>query len=268
MERQSAGGKAPLSVARVLHILKVLSLSDEPMGLADLSRRLATPKTSLIGLLRGLVDMNFVAFADGTYRLGGATFELAGEVLSARQRPHMNDYIRTGMSDLNKRSGETIFYAILNSDEPAMMTYVSMVESRNTVRISVGIGDRSPLYCTAGGRVLLAAMPDEDLRQYLVITPLDSINPLTVTDRKKLFELIGETRREQFSFVRDEMVEGITGMAAPIRDSSTDTIGALIMAGPTNRMLDSEPQLKSMVLEAAKSISLSLGYHDGVWEGR
>lgn len=262
MEGKAVSGGAPLSVARVLQILKVLSLSDEPLSLAELSRRLSTPKTSLIGLLRGLIDMNFVIHADGAYRLGGGAFELASTVMNARQRLHMGEYIRAGMNDLSKKSGETVFFGILTSDEPPALTYLGLAESRSAIRISVGIGDRSPLYCTAGGRVLLADMPDEEVRRYLGQAQLDPITPHTQTDPEHLLALVRQARREQFSCVRDEVVEGVTGMAASIRDSSDRAVGALIIAGPSMRMGQDEALIRSMVLEAARGISLSLGYHD------
>lgn len=268
MSGKAVSGGAPLSVARVLQILQVLSASDQPMGLAELARQLSTPKTSLIGLLRGLVDMNYVVFADGAYRLGGSAFDLASTVLASRQRHHMGDYLRAGMNDLNKKSGETVLYGILTSDEPATMAYVGLVESRSAIRISVGIGDRSPLYCTAGGRVLLADKPDNEVRRYLAAAPLKAINSLTETAPGKLFDLVGATRRDQFSCVRDEMIQGITGMAAPIRDSSAKVLGALIIAGPTGRMVEDEAILRSMTLEAAQGISLSLGYRGEIADGR
>ncbi|MCB2077337.1 MAG: IclR family transcriptional regulator [Novosphingobium sp.] len=263
MDSKTASGKAPLSVARVLQIIKVLSLADEPLGLAELSRQLSTPKTSLIGLLRGLVDMNYIVVSDGAYRLGGSAFELASSVLNARQRLHMGDYVRAGMNDLNRKSGETVLYGILTEDDPPTMTYVGLVESRSAIRISVGIGDRSPLYCTAGGRILLAEKSDEEIRSYLKRTPLNRINQQTETDPRKLFDLFVQARDEQYSCVCDEMVQGVTGMAAPVRDSSGGVIGTLIAAGPTSQMLADEAELKAMVVEAAQGISLSLGYHGG-----
>lgn len=264
MSDKPVSGGAPLSVARVLQILQALSMSEQPMGLAELARQLSTPKTSLIGLLRGMVDRNYVMFADGAYRLGGSAFDLASAILASRARQHMGDYLRAGMNDLTKRSGETVLYAILTSDEPATMVYVGLVESRSAIRISVGIGDRSPLYCTAGGRVLLAGMTDEEVRRYLATAPLKAINSLTETAPVKLFERVGEARRAQFSCVRDEMIQGITGMAAPIRDSSSQVLGALIVTGPTRRMIEDEDLLRSMTLEAAQGISLSLGFRGDV----
>lgn len=263
MERKSDSSKAPLSVARVLQIIKALSLSEEPLGLAELSRRLSTPKTSLIGLLRGLVDMEYVSVRDGAYRLGGSSFELAGAVLSARQRSHMDDNIRAGMKSLNETTGETVLYGVFTGGPPEMMTYVGLVESRNAIRISVGIGDRSPLYCTAGGRILLAGMSDEDAQRYLASAPLERFAPLTETDPKRLLDSVRAARAEQFSVVPDEMIEGITGMAAPVMDNWSRVLGALIVAGPTGRMAENRVMLKDAILASARSISASLGHRQG-----
>src|SRR5262249_46096761 len=51
---------APQSVTRVIQILEALCASARPMSLADLSRVLNTPKSSLAALLRGLSEEDFV----------------------------------------------------------------------------------------------------------------------------------------------------------------------------------------------------------------
>ncbi len=265
---KGGGGSGPLSVARVLNILSVLSQSDEPLNLAELSRRLAAPKTSLIGLLRGLAEMNFVQFSDGAYRLGGASFELASAVLSARQRLHLGDYVRAGMKELNKRTGETVLYAVITGDDPPALTYVALDESRSAIRISVGIGDRSPLYSTAGGRILLAAMPDDEVRAYLARVPIVATTASTVTDPDTLFAHVCKAREEDFSCVRDEMVSGVTGMAVPIRDSAEGVIGSIIIAGPTERMAAEEQELRAAMLATARATSRSIGHNAGTAAGK
>jgi len=259
-EGKSDSSKAPLSVARVLQIIKVLSQSEEPVSLAELSRRLATPKTSLIGLLRGLVELEYVTARDGTYRLGGSSFDLAGAVLSSRQRSHMGDYVRLGMRALNAATGETVLYGVLTGETPQMMTYVELVESRNAIRISVGIGDRSPLYCTAGGRILLAGMSDTEVQRYLAATKLTRFTQHTETGTKRLLESVRDARQEHFSVVADEIIEGITGMAAPVMDNSSGVLGALIVAGPTTRIIENQEKLKDAILASSREISGSLGH--------
>jgi DNA-binding IclR family transcriptional regulator len=201
-----------------------------------------------------------VVFADSTYRLGGSSFELANAVLSARQRKHLNDDIRAGMKALNDRTGETVLYGILTSDDPPQMTYVELVESRGAIRISVGIGDRGPLYCTAGGRILLAGMSDDEVRHYLATTPLASFTPATQVDPAQLLESVRDARRDRFSCVVDEMRQGITGLAAPVMDSPSNILGALIVAGPTGRI--EEAVLRSAIHDTARQISAALGHRD------
>ena len=152
MSNDSERSIAPQSVTRVLQILDVLSAAERPVGLAELSRTLNTPKSSLAALLRGLVESGFVIASDSTYRLGARAFGLGSALVEARRRLQTSDIIREGMHNLNLRSGETVLFAVQDDDDAGTMTYVDMVESRTAIRFSVKIGDRRPLYCTAGGR--------------------------------------------------------------------------------------------------------------------
>src|SRR5689334_745070 len=61
---------APQSVTRVIRILEALCASQRPVSLADLSRILETPKSSLAALLRGLAEEDFVVSVEGAWRLG------------------------------------------------------------------------------------------------------------------------------------------------------------------------------------------------------
>lgn len=261
---KSKSGKAPLSVARVMQIIKVLSASETPLSLADLARRLSTPKTSLIGLLRGLIDLDYVQFGDGVYRLGGSTFELASAVLTVQQHSHTDDSIRAGMKELNELTGETVLYGVITAGTPAALTYIRLVESRSAIRISVGIGDRSPLYCTAGGRILLAGYSDDEIERRLADETLEQFTSRTETDPARLLELIRIARAEHFASVVDEMIQGVTGIAAPVFDVHARAIGALIIAGPTARMVEEEAAMHAAIIAAARRISMSLGYRDGL----
>jgi DNA-binding IclR family transcriptional regulator len=250
---------APLSVTRVPQILRTLSAAGVPVSLAQLSRALSVPKSSLNNLLRGLVDTSFVVFSEGTYQLGPAAFDLGSALVDARRRFHMPDTIRAGMRDLSHQAHETVLFAVLNNDDQTTMTYVDIVESRNAIRISVTIGDRRALYCTAGGRILLADKSDEEVRHYLDTVKLDKLNSSTEVNKAKLLKSVQRARKELVCLVSDELVQGVSGIAAPIRDSSGTGLGALIVAVPT-RPANKSAGLISLVCEAAQTISRNLGY--------
>ncbi|MET0270533.1 MAG: IclR family transcriptional regulator [Sphingomonas sp.] len=250
---------SPQSVERVIRILEALCAAPGAVSLADLSRTLATPKSSLAALLRGLSDMGFVVAGDGTYRLGAGAFGLGSALLAARRRVHSSDLVREGMRRLADRSGETVLFAVRDADADTM-TYVDVIESRNPVRFTVSIGDRRPLYCTAGGRALLAAAPEADVARYL-----DGVRPErraagTQTDRARLADAIAAARRAGVARTTDEAADGVTGTAAAVLDDAGTVMGALVVAAPSGRLRERGDDLAPIVRAEAERVSRSLGH--------
>lgn len=258
---------SPQSVTRVIQILEALCASPRPLSLADLSRILGTPKSSLAALLRGLAEEGFVVSSDGAWRLGSGAFGLGSALLEARRRVQSSDLVRDGMRRLAERSGETVLFAVRDPDRGAM-TYVDVIESRNAVRFAVSIGDRRPLYSTAGGRALLAAAPEAEVQAYLRRLKPEPLTPQTETDKRRLAEAIAQARESGVAQTVDQASEGVTGTASAIHDAAGKVIGALIVAAPSSRLADRRAELAGLVREEAAAISRSLGYRGPGGVGR
>jgi DNA-binding IclR family transcriptional regulator len=250
---------SPQSVTRVIRILEALCASPRPVSLADLSRILNTPKSSLAALLRGLAEEDFVVVGEGVYRLGPGAYGLGSALMEARRRLQSPDLVRDGMRRLAERSKETVLFAVPDRDGDTI-TYVDVIESRAAVRFAVSVGDRRPLYCTAGGRALLAAAPEEELRAYLKRLKPESRTPETETDRRRLAEAIGEARRSGVAQTVDQASEGVTGTASVIHDAAGRVLGALVVAAPSSRLQDRRAALARLVREEAAQVSRTLGY--------
>jgi DNA-binding IclR family transcriptional regulator len=250
---------SPQSVTRVIQILEALCASPRPVSLADLSRVLNTPKSSLAALLRGLAEEHFVVSSEGAYRLGPGAFGLGSALMEARRRFQSSDLVRDGMRRLAERSNETVLFAVRDAGGETM-TYVDVIESRNTVRFSVSIGDRRPLYCTAGGRALLAAVPEEELSRYLRGLRPQQLTERTETEKRRLAEAIAEARESGVAQTVDQAADGVTGTASAIHDAAGGVIGALIVAAPSSRLEDRRAELGRLVADEAATISRSLGY--------
>ncbi|WP_395393916.1 IclR family transcriptional regulator [Novosphingobium sp. BL-8A] len=254
-------------MTRVIRLLEVLCASSEPVSLADLSRRLATPKSSLAALLRGLADEGFVIGTDGTWRLGPGAFGLGSALTEARRRLQSSDLIRDGMRRLSAASGETVLLGVGDAQsappggaQGESMTYVDLVESAHVVRYLVSIGDRRPFYATAGGRALLATCSPDAVDSYLKRLTAERLAPATMIDRAGLKAAIETAREQGFAQTVDQAAEGVTGTAAVIRDAAGQVMGALVIAAPTARAKDRLPELARMVMVEAALISRSLGF--------
>lgn len=255
-ERRAA---SPQSVTRVIRLLEALCASSEPVSLADLSRRLATPKSSLAALLRGLADEGFVIGSDGMWRLGPGAFGLGSALTEARRRLQSSDLIRDGMRRLSAASGETVLLAV-GDTQGESMTYVDLVESAHVVRYLVSIGDRRPFYATAGGRALLATCSSEAVESYLKRLTAQRLAPTTLVDRAGLRAAIEAAREQGYAQTVDQAAEGVTGTAAVIRDAAGQVVGALVIAAPTGRAGDRLADLARLVVAEAALISRSLGF--------
>ncbi|MFC6619931.1 IclR family transcriptional regulator [Novosphingobium panipatense] len=252
-------GGSPQSVTRVIRLLEALCASNEPVSLADLSRRLATPKSSLAALLRGLADEDLVLGAEGAWRLGPGAFGLGSALMEARRRLQSSDLVREGMRRLSARSGETVLLAV-GDDEGDMVTYVDLVESRNVVRYSVSVGDRRPFYATASGRALLATCSPAAVEAYLKRIVPARLSPRTVLGREALSAAVEQARADGYAQTVDQAAEGVTGTAAVVRDAAGGLVGALVIAAPTARASGRLNELARMVQEEAAAISRSLGF--------
>jgi DNA-binding IclR family transcriptional regulator len=251
--------QSPQSVTRVIQILEALCASVTPATLADLSRMLATPKTSLAALLRGLADIDVVIAADGAYRLGPGAFGLGSALQEARRRLQSSDLVRDGMRRLADRSGETVLFAVRDRDGTTI-TYVDVIESRNAVRFTVSVGGRRPLFSTASGRVLLAAASEDDWRGYLRRLKPQRLTAHTEIAKRRLVEIVEAARDTGVAQTVDQSADGVTGTAAAIYDAAGMAIGALVVAAPSSRLQDRLDELKRLVREEAAMISRSLGY--------
>jgi DNA-binding IclR family transcriptional regulator len=250
---------SPQSVTRVIQILEALCASPTPIGLAQLTRTLNAPKSSIAALLRGLADADFVIPTEGVYRLGPAAYGLGSALLEARRRLQSSNFVREGMVRLAERSGETVLFAVRDSSGDTL-TYVDVIESRNTVRFAVSVGDRRPLYCTAGGRVLLATLPEAQLQAYLQRLKPEQLTTQTEINKRKLTEIVAAARESGVAQTVDQAADGVNGTASAIRDATGTVIGALIVAAPSSRLQDRGAELTRLVLEEATAISRSLGF--------
>ena len=193
--------------------------------------------------------------------MGPGAFGLGSALNEARRRLQSSDQVREGLRRLADRSHETVLFAVRDKAGDTM-TYVDVVESRNAVRFSVAIGDRRPLYCTAGGRALLAAAPEAELQAYLRRLKPQRLTGRTEVDKRRLAAAIAEARARGVAQTVDQASEGVTGTAAVIHDAAGGVLGALIVGAPSSRLQDRRDELARLVCEEASAISRSLGFRN------
>ena len=247
---------APRTPARVLRILELLAADPQGQSLARLSEAMNTPKSSVLSLLRSLTRSGHVVQIRGNYRLYLESYRLASAVIATR---HFPEVARPILQRLADQTGETAIIGIM-ADDGAGILYVDMVESHNSIRFAAKIGDRRPLYCSAGGRLLLAYRPIAEIDEYLARATLVAVTPDTVTDRKRLRSILLEIRRTGVSRTIEQSAADVSGTAAPIHAADGSVMATLLLAAPWSRAAPRAEEFVEITVAAANEVSRLLGY--------
>jgi len=77
-------------------------------------------------------------------------------------------------------------------------------------------GTRVPAWCTANGRVLVAALPADEAAAWIERQSMQSLTPRTLTDRQRLADEIATARRQGWAAVDQELEPGLRTVAVPL----------------------------------------------------
>ncbi|MBN2031988.1 MAG: IclR family transcriptional regulator [Deltaproteobacteria bacterium] len=246
------------SVERALDILDCFSFQNREMNLSDLVRKTGLNKTTTKRLISNLADRGFLRQNPNTkqYQLGMRLFELGGIVFSSLSLRHAAAY---PMSRLQNETGATVLLGTAMDDE---IVYVDKREGKGMIRISSDIGWRRPLHYGMLGMVLMADLDSKEVRRILKKSPLQGHTPFSITDEDAFSLRLGEIRKQNYVLEHQEALEGVIGIAAPIRDYSRKVIAALGIAVTLgqHRSKKELDDLVARVKKACDEISHDLGY--------
>ena len=247
---------APMSLSRVLNLLRLLA--EEPAGLtlAQLHPMRGAPKTSVHALLRGLVGEGYVQRDGAIHRLGPQSFVLGAALLSARSLAAL---ALPFLHEAQAKSSETAVLAVIDRSARTL-TYIEVVESQRLVRYSVPVGTTRPLYATSSGRVMLAHQDPAWLAEYLRTVELRPLTAKTLTDRHQLARVIERTREQGWGSTLGEVTLDVAGFAAPVFDYDGRVDAAIVVAAPLYRGRAAARRLTAAAQEAAAGLSKALGY--------
>ena len=88
-------------------------------------------------------------------------------------------------------------------------------------------GTRVPAYCTANGRVLLAALPQDEIDGWIARQTLTPLTPNTITHGERLRIEIARTRAQGYAAVDQELELGLRTISVPLRNYRGDVLAAM-----------------------------------------
>jgi DNA-binding IclR family transcriptional regulator len=245
------------SVLKAVEVMEELAKSEHGLGVTEISSRLNYGVSATYHLLNTLKQCNIIEQDKKTkkYRIGFALFRISGmakrqNVLASLAQPYLDQ--------LKELVGETCNLMVLDGSD---VVYIAQSESTNLLKMFTQLGAKVPLYCTGGGKVLLAYQPVKIQDLILGKTSFEKYTKNTLASAQDLKNELEVIRRQGYAIDNEEREEGVTCIAAPVFDCYGEAITSVSISGPTSRLKEKGmDKIIKNVLLISENLSARLGY--------
>ncbi len=255
MSNEGARDSGVRSVERAVTILDLLAVGGWRSG-AEIARELHVHRSTALRLL-GTLERHALVERDpksAKYRLGRRLPQLASVVTGEFD---LRSVARPVCEGLAGRLGETVTLDVLVGDE--IVPIEEATASTSVVSVN-WLGRRTPVHCTASGKVILAFGPPA-VRERLLGRPLERSTPHTITGRAELEAQLDTALKNGFARTHEELEVGLDAIAAPVYAAGGEVVAAVDVSGPSHRLrAEDRPELLQLTLDAAADLSRRLGY--------
>ncbi len=209
------------ALARGLDVIRAFSPNHPSMSLSEVAAATGLARPTARRMLLTLEELGYVRAAHGAFALTPRILELGMAYIGATNiweiaRPHMEHLV--------ERIGESSSLAQLDGSD---IVYVSRVAVPKIITLAVTIGTRFPALQTSLGKVLLAALPPEELEQALAEPSRSGITPLWKPDAQERNRVLCEVRERGWALTDEHLAPGIRSIAAPVRSGTGQVVAAL-----------------------------------------
>jgi DNA-binding IclR family transcriptional regulator len=238
------------SVLKAFSMLKSFHRPDEWLTSCELSRRANLPEASGYRLIQTLEEIGAVVRGPrGRYRPGMLLVSLSHNVAIGELLREASHGIT---SELANRLNLTIHLGLL---EGGMVSYVAKVSTPTAFPAHTRVGSQLEAYCSGLGKVLLAALPHDQLESFILDGDLVALTPYTITDRSLLLAELETVRKTGFAFDDRESQADMRCIAVPIHDGEGRTVAAMSATDNAQRMTpERRLEIRGALVEAAAAI--------------
>jgi IclR family transcriptional regulator, pca regulon regulatory protein len=251
--RETAQAGQVKSAGRVLDVLELFGELRAVLGVSDVARRLAIPKSSAQGLLLTLAGRGYLEREGSAYALAGPLQEQGWTGGSRARLLRLAQPVMDGMA---RESGESVFLGVMTANLD--IQYIAKATSAAELRYDASLAHRRPAYCTTIGMVILANSDPAARDRFFSRVKLRRLTERTPTDAAVLRRLLVRVARLGYAELRDTNQPGVSGVSAPVFGGDGGVIAGLNLGAPSARFVESRDRLIEIVKREAAALSARL----------
>ena len=262
------------SLKKALELLEILAESKEQLTLQSLADSIGFSRTKTFRLLatlneKGLVQRDSVSDA---YRLGARTVTFANKLIDSSNvasevHPVMHKLIDSSnlasyshpiMEELVRKYEEAVYMTVIKDNE---VLFLNMVDCHQQIKAELLVGRKFPFFTNAAGKVMKAVDSWDLLEKLCKKDKRTSRRP----NMGMLAVELREIRATGVAVDNGGLGDGIISVAVAVRDYAGKVVGALMMLGPSFRMIAEriDNEIIPSMQEGADLLSKRFGYSPG-----
>ena len=266
MAAQDRSASYSQSLERGLAILSAFRSGQPLLGVSELARGVGLSRSTAHRYIATLASLGYLQQDPSTrkYRLGPRVLDLG---FSAINSMDLREVAAPHLQALSDETGHTVNMAVLDGPD---IVYIERCrtarQGQREIDLNLHVGSRLPAYCTSLGKVLLANLADDKLRETLKQVQFTQRGPNTLTAREELLRELERVRASDLAVNNEELAYGLRSIAVPVWGSGGKVVAAINVAvhRSAGSIEDLADRLSPSLRHAAAEISARLGYRPGV----
>jgi IclR family transcriptional regulator, pca regulon regulatory protein len=221
MVREGTGPDFIESLARGLEVITAFQPRQPVMSLTDVATATGLARPTARRILLTLAELGYVRQQAGGFALTPRVLDLGVAYVRSMG---LWDVARPHLEKLVERTHESCSIAQLDGSD---IVYVARVSVPKIVTLAVQIGTRFPALPTSLGKVLLAALPPDEVARILAEPSRSGLDPVWQPDREEWEAELREVRARGWAMTDQQLAKAIRSVAAPLRDGSGRVIASI-----------------------------------------
>jgi IclR family acetate operon transcriptional repressor len=251
-----SGAGTVRAVERAARIITALAEHPYPMGIVELSSRVALSPASVHRMLSTLIKVGWVDQNSRTakYRLGTRMLGIGSTGLIT------SPVVQNGRVYLSKLAEMTGHHTALSTLVGMRVIHLARVAGRESGRPDFEPGVSQPAHAMADGKLLLAYLPAAERSYLYKVDQMRSYTPRTITDPQALERELGCIRDNGYAVDAYERFEATRGIAVPVFDLNGEPLMAMLCLGE----LENDPLSDAALAREMQTLAAEMSAHIAV----
>ncbi len=225
-------------LAKGLRVIEAFTADTPRLSISEAAEIAGLDRATTRRCLLTLAEQGYCAYDGKFFTVTPRVLRLGTGCLATMPLPRI---VQPWLDQLSEQIGQSTSVAILDGAE---IVYVARAAQRRVMSIALMPGSRLPAYCTSLGRVMLAALPEIQVKEHLETQSLLARTPYTLNTVEAVMGELSRVRSQGYAAVDQEVEPGLRSVAVPLRNARGTVVAAL------NTGLAASPEPMAEVIEA------------------